>query len=75
MTVYSLNQITTTFTAASQLPLPRRLQSIVRAQPGYRRGVAMMLHPRIAGSQYIRLYVRVCNQWMDASLQDIYPLC
>lgn len=69
-----LKNCTNTFSAASQLDVPRRLQNVVRSQPGYRKGTAMQLWPTKAGSQFIRLYVRVAGQWMDASLQDIHPV-
>ena len=38
-------------------------------QPGYRRGEEMSVLRTQSGGY--RLYVRICNKWMDASLQDL----
>jgi hypothetical protein len=47
----------------------RKAASIIREQPGYRRGEVMAVLPAKSGGR--RLYVDVQGQWMDASLQDI----
>lgn len=72
-----LKSIDYSFSSANELDVPERLRRVVRNQPGYRRGAEMRLHPTVAGSQFIRLYVRIptgTGQWTDGSLQDIYPV-
>ena len=42
---------------------------LIRAQPGYRRGHKMRIGKTDNGGK--RLYVEICGQWMDGSLQDM----
>jgi hypothetical protein len=49
--------------------LGRRAGKIVKDQPGYQRGRAMCVMVSKGGGN--RLYVDVCGNWMDGSLDDI----
>jgi hypothetical protein len=57
-------------TTAAEMTSDKAMQKVIRAQPGYRRGVIMRV-ARVEGSKAYRLYVLVGGQWMDASLQDM----
>lgn len=51
------------------MPISRKTAKKITSQPGYKSGEEMCIH-RVSGGGY-RLFVRVGEKWMDASLQDI----